>query len=478
MEIDADKKFICIDCIGEKFLSKEIELLEKLISCSYCGQKEIPGSPLIEFADRLDIAFEQHYERQSEDIPDDWSLERIKNMADLWEPNGQPVVYAIMDAAEIPEEAAKDIQQILADKHSSRSADEIGETTAYHIESYYDNKPPNDMDWKKKWANFEDSLKTKTRFFSKEASNHLHSVFEDIEQLQTKDKKPVVKTIGPATEIEVLFRARSFQSDARLEIALKAPDREFGPPPITYARAGRMNANGISVFYGANNAPTALAEIRPPVGSKVAIAKFRIVRKLKVLDLSELSDTVAEGSIFDSNYSPLLAKASFLRKLSQKMTKAIMPEDEQFEYLPTQAVADFLASKMGFDGIIFSSAQSPEGLNIALLNHSSRVDKINHPEGTFIRATLNDWDEDGEYPDYQISIGLPESKEKQQSKIIQPWIHPPDGWKPDDPDPRKISLIVDTKSISIAHVNSVTINYEQFPANYYEYIKTDRNPFD
>ena len=41
-----------------------------------------------------------------------------------------------------------------------------------------------------------------------------------------------------------------------------------------------MNAKGISTFYGATNEDIALAEVRPPVGSQVAIARFDIIRPL------------------------------------------------------------------------------------------------------------------------------------------------------------------------------------------------------
>ena len=39
-----------------------------------------------------------------------------------------------------------------------------------------------------------------------------------------------------------------------------------------------MNAQGIAVFYGAGDVETALAEVRPPVGSRVVTAEFEIIR--------------------------------------------------------------------------------------------------------------------------------------------------------------------------------------------------------
>lgn len=141
-----------------------------------------------------------------------------------------------------------------------------------------------------------------------------------------------------------------------------------------------MNASGISVFYGATNPETVLAEIRPPVGSKALIGKFEILRPLRMLDISAFNSSFFEGSIFDTMYAELLSRSIFLRNLSQRMTRAIMPDDELFDYLPTQVIADFLGSELKFDGIIFPSAQSKEGLNIALFNHASRVKEIKYPE--------------------------------------------------------------------------------------------------
>ena len=49
-----------------------------------------------------------------------------------------------------------------------------------------------------------------------------------------------------------------------------------------------MNPTGVSVFYGAFNAKTCLAEIRLPVGATAVTASFRVVRPINVLDLTVL----------------------------------------------------------------------------------------------------------------------------------------------------------------------------------------------
>ena len=66
----------------------------------------------------------------------------------------------------------------------------------------------------------------------------------------------------------------------------------------------------------------------------------------------------------------------FLRFLSQNMTRPVMPDEEALEYLPTQAVADFLATqqKPAIDGIVFPSVQAGgDDLNVVLFHKAARV---------------------------------------------------------------------------------------------------------
>lgn len=121
-----------------------------------------------------------------------------------------------------------------------------------------------------------------------------------------------------------------------------------------------MNAAGISVFYGATDASVALAEVRPPVGSRVIVARFEIVRPLRLLDFGALEFIVDHnGSDFDKAHIQRLKRAAFLRRLCRRVSRPVMPHDEPRDYLPTQAVADYLANLAdpSLDGIIYPSVQ-------------------------------------------------------------------------------------------------------------------------
>jgi hypothetical protein len=170
--------------------------------------------------------------------------------------------------------------------------------------------------------------------------------------------RPIVVEAGPGTNFERLYRARVFQHEKDFREALKRPDLELGPLRKSPPLASRMNAAGISVFYGATNSSVALAEVRPPVGSKVLVGCFRVIQPLRLLDLVALVKLAdKDGSLFDPAHLQELQRSEFLRGLTLRLSKPVMPNDEPFEYLPTQAIADFLARKEwpDLDGIIYPS---------------------------------------------------------------------------------------------------------------------------
>ena len=239
------------------------------------------------------------------------------------------------------------------------------------------------------WRSFENSLKTEARFCSQTAVNYLTSIFDGIGELQTRDGRPLVVDAGPGTDFHILYRARVFQSDHRIEAALGRPDIHLGSPPASLAAAGRMNARGISVFYGARNQRAAIAELRPPVGGQIAVAQFEIIRKLRLLDLTALSDIRVTGSFFD------LRLAVFLQSLRGRIARPVMPDDEPLDYLATQAIADFLATEASvpIDGIIFPSEQAGGVPNVILFHKAARVETMNIPEGTEISASTGRWAE-------------------------------------------------------------------------------------
>ncbi|MCC9020395.1 RES family NAD+ phosphorylase [Flavobacterium lipolyticum] len=461
------EKYICYDCVGENHLKNIIKNTGSEIRCSYCENDGLEGFSLIDLANKIEIAFEHHFIQSPENPLENWPFYQFQNSG--WENNGMPVIEAIMDAAEIEEEMAADVQEILADRHYDHSAAEMGESSEFESGSSYEIKGHDDFEWQMQWENFEHTLKTRTRFFNKNHEKLLKSIFEDIESLHTHKRKPVVRKIGPKNQLKYLFRARAFQSDKKLKFALEFPDKEIGPPPSEYATAGRMNSRGISVFYGSFNPETALAEIRPPVGCKVAVARFEIKRTLQVLDLSALKLTNIEGSYFDESYARRITNIMFLKKLSQRLTKPVMPDDEHAEYLATQVVAEFLASEFRIDGIIFPSAQSDGGLNVTLFHSASKVITPEVINGSSIEVSLMDWDGEELVHDYRVWVRMPSKPDSNKASQHFPLDLPGQEWGKNDTDLREGTLSIDLDSIRVSHIKSVKIKSVVYDVNHTEY---------
>jgi hypothetical protein len=60
------------------------------------------------------------------------------------------------------------------------------------------------------WRGFENSLKTEARFFSRTAANHLASIFDGIDELQTRDGCPLATGAIPMHQIS--WQPRSTQT--------------------------------------------------------------------------------------------------------------------------------------------------------------------------------------------------------------------------------------------------------------------------
>jgi hypothetical protein len=241
-----------------------------------------------------------------------------------------------------------------------------------------------------------------------------------------------------------------------------------------------MNARGISVFYGANDPKTAIAEVRPPVGSQVAVAQFEIVRKLQLLDLTALRDVRIAGSIFDVGLVARLERAQFLRSLSGRITRPVMPDDEPFAYLATQAIADFLAteSSVPIDGIIFPSVQvAGDVLNVVLFHKSSRIEAMDIPKGTEITARTGQFGEDGWEDDYAVIEEVPPASEQaKKEKDDKEWpafdaIAMP--WQETDAERREATLRIVPDSVKVHRVRRVEFQTEEFVVRRHRWEKGD-----
>ncbi len=150
--------------------------------------------------------------------------------------------------------------------------------------------------------------------------------------------------------------------------------QDFAPPPNNKAKANRMSAEGIPLFYAAFDNETVLAEIGGNL-DRVTIANFTPQRNLTVINLSKLK-TLKLPSIFDESNRHKRSAITFLKLFEEEISRKI-DDSPAIEYVPTQIVTEYFryvfeSKKYGqIDGIIYNSSQIEDKKCIVLFMNNT-----------------------------------------------------------------------------------------------------------
>jgi hypothetical protein len=294
-------------------------------------------------------------------------------------PDGESTEDIIQEIAGVEPEIATAVGEYLssAEEWKVRDGDD-----PYYDGTPLEHVPPYPDEFMGIWLQFEGRLKHEVRFFDEKGKHLLDELFAD---LPTLGAGKAIVTLEPGAEFSTLYRARIVDHLSDAEAFIRNPAQKIGPPPPPLARAGRMNPVGVPVFYGAFSEEVAVAEVRPPVGAVVAVGKFSLLRPVRLLDVSFLPFAYHGESIFSPSYDRLRNKVVFLEKFHHHISRPVLPSDEALEYLPTQAVAAYVANVMGLNGVIYGSTQigaEPDRrrqvdraqCNVALFGEAARVE--------------------------------------------------------------------------------------------------------
>jgi hypothetical protein len=392
---------ICSDCVGEAVLRCfVIAEASNENSCDYCDS-DLPAANIWGIADRCDKVLTTFYEDSSETMA-------VVHFGHT--PAGTDLLGTIQELAVVSESAASDIIEALQTMWYDR---DTGESKFGDGEPWFVLRANIESPLLTTWFEMESSLRGEARYINPKVTAFMESIFGEISNDRTAEGASVLVDAGPGSTYETFYRARVFQSDAELLKALRNPEKLLGSPPPGAGAGGRMNTVGLPAFYGATKAETALAEVRPPVGSSVVVAKFAAFRPLKLLNWMLLGqvDLSRSASLFDEATEVAAQRRDFLRALSGKMTLPVMPENQDHNYLITQVVADYLAThpNASIDGIIYPSVQVDEadanerGENIVLFHKAAKALNADSERDT-AEAELWEYEEDGPGEFFQPNI--------------------------------------------------------------------------
>lgn len=132
-------------------------------------------------------------------------------------------------------------------------------------------------------------------------------------------------------------------------------------PSSEFAVAGRVSTKAAPCFYCSNNAETAMSEVRPWLGARVSIARFRTKSPLKLLNLTKLYDSDIKTASFGVH------EEDVWRELGEAFSAPTGRENPDIDYRPTQIVASFFR-RNGFNGLFYASLLGPPGKNMAFFD--------------------------------------------------------------------------------------------------------------
>lgn len=261
------------------------------------------------------------------------------------------------------------------------------------------------------WHAITSELRTERRFFSDRARKFFDWLFEGIEDLwfyePNEDREPklllepaklgVIQQWPAGT---VLYRSRRADTCKDYTQQVLNPPVELAPPTSKDARAGRMNAEGVTIFYGALDAETCLAEMRSSIGGYTVLGRFATTKALRVLDFGRLDKAYWDGkqlSFFQSDFDEQVMRRKFRRQLHKLISKPVIPDHED-EYLITQVLAEYLGyvRSASFDGLLFASTQYEDGTNVILFPKQTDPTFENENSGTLARFPLRYVDDSAE----------------------------------------------------------------------------------
>lgn len=368
---------VCHNCIGDPVIKKRIIDLCEYAGCSFCKEKSISAS--IETVSKwVNSIYSQYYEPGSNEpifsLGEDYGIE--------YRQTGEYPEEIIAEMLQTSEDISNNIVSHLNSLEAYECVTKGG-TPMYQVDSCYVRISPS-TDATLNWYNYSKLVMHSSRFMNQSAIAILDLIFKPLSS--TVNHHAIHDIVPDSTESSV-YRARiGFTKHERKRI-VDDPQKELGIPPLANAKSGRMHSSGIPAFYGSFDRNTCIYEIRPPIGAFAISGEFRINEPVTVIDLTKINSVHDEISIFDEKYPEDEIRKSFFEQMAFEVSRPILPQHSELEYIPTQFLAEYLTTKLGknIEGIIFSSSQSPDkGSNIVLLgkiakNYSLALNDISKP---------------------------------------------------------------------------------------------------
>lgn len=217
--------------------------------------------------------------------------------------------------------------------------------------------------WRSFW-DFEQAVKKRMRYVHNDEVKHF---LETVRQTAEKrgEKLPMGKPLWRA-QLGVKWEPKYEGDDLAYEVPWPYA-RDRMKPLRDQATEGRANPKGIPCLYLATDRDTAIAEVRPWIGSCVSVGLFKTNRELRVVNCAEAAKIGGALIWFLKEPPAEQREESVWRSVNESFARPVTPSENAAGYAPTQIIAE-LFKVHGYDGIAYRSSVSETGHNVALFD--------------------------------------------------------------------------------------------------------------
>ncbi len=272
-----------------------------------------------------------------------------------------------LDTAEVVAELISDqIELIVSDLVCELTAELITESRDWFSDLDYDEDAMREFAWR----DFEDTIKHESRLLfppvGEDPTSTPERNFLFVQSLLwfAAEEAGLRRTLAEGTK---LYRARTGRDTYGLSQEIQAsPAKGLGPAPRDRVAAGRMNAQGVSVFYVALDEQTACAEVVSHSPYDIAVVgEFVLRQPLTILDLTTVPQP---SSKFNDEADERDARMDNLAEFVQRIIRPVIVDgNHPVDYAPTQIITEAFRwwSKPKIDGIAYRSLNGG-GTNVVL----------------------------------------------------------------------------------------------------------------
>ena len=360
-----EDEYVCAACFADDGLRGFIEAAVCRNACTFCGAQaaEPIAAPLVEVLLYITECLAREYDAAENRLTYDSELDEY--MGDTW--TTRELLETHLEA-DLPNEDDSVLMEALCDGLADRL---WCRSRPY---SFSDDEKLNYS-----WDSFCGLIKHDRRYFflREPVSQEFFSPLGLLRELEGWCTKFELISTLPAKY--PLYRARH---QAPGEMLCSPAD--LGPPPREKATvANRMSPPGIVMFYGSDQAETALREVARAPEYEVdcyVVGEFRTLRETRVLDLTRIPRI---PSIFEPipdtlEYDPR-PPLIFLNYFAAELSMPIMGDrSAHVEYVPPQVVTEFVRTEfrqegLPLDGIRYRSARHEGGTSLVLFAAQDNV---------------------------------------------------------------------------------------------------------